>query len=232
VAGTVPCSDPNLGWLASDGCYYKPNPGFVPPAVLASEATPGVAGGWYDRQCDGITTGSDTVWRPDAAMGAVIPPDPATLARRAAAQLRALTPVMGTSPALAAGTQVGVPVWLWIDAAGWRPVSATAAVPGVSVTATATPVSVVWDFGGAGRVTCAGPGSPFRPGVDDPAGSSPTCGFTPSRPGRWPVTVTESWQVAWAGAGQGGTLPALTTRTTAVLPVGETEALVGSGGGR
>jgi hypothetical protein len=105
-------------------------------------------------------------------------------------------------------------------------------VPGVSVTATATPVSVTWDFGGAGRVSCAGPGSPFRPGVDDPAGSSPTCGFTPSRPGRWPVTVTETWQVVWAGAGQGGTLPALTTRTTAVLAVGETEALVGSGGGR
>jgi len=232
VAGTVPCSDPNLGWLASDGCYYKPNPGFVPPAVLASEAMPGVAGGWYDRLCDWISTGSDTVWRPDAAMGAVIPVDPATLARRAAAQLRAPMPVVATSPALAAGTQVGVPVWLWIDAAGWRSVSATAAVPGVSVTATATPVSVVWDFGGAGRVTCVGPGSPFRPGVDDPAGSSPTCGFTPGRPGRWPVTVTESWRVAWAGAGEGGTLPALTTRTTAVLPVGETEALVGAGGGR
>jgi hypothetical protein len=233
VAGTVDCVDPEWGTLANDGCYYKPvGPDFTPPPALASSVQPGVAGSWYEQQCLTISTGSGVVWEPDGAVAGLIPVDPAVIARRAAAELRPPAPAVGTSPALAAGTQVGLPVWLWISSAGWRPVSATAAVPGVSVTATATPVSVTWDFGAAGHVTCQGPGTPFRPGADDPAAASPTCGITMSRPGRWPVTVTETWRVSWAGAGQGGALPNLTTGTAAALVVGETEALVGSGGVR
>jgi hypothetical protein len=38
-----------------------------------------------------------------------------------------------------------LPTWLWL-AGGWAPTSATATVPGFSVTATATPTSVTWSM--------------------------------------------------------------------------------------
>jgi hypothetical protein len=39
------------------------------------------------------------------------------------------------------------------------------------------------------------------------------------------VTATVHWSVTWAGAGQGGVFPDLTTTATVPVPVAESQAL-------
>ncbi|MBL7489720.1 hypothetical protein I6A60_29320 [Frankia sp. AgB1.9] len=184
-----------------------------------------------------MATGGGVRWLPNAVADTIIPPSPQVLAQRAASRLRLPVPQIGASPSVGVPQLVGVPVWLWVAPAGWAPVAATAAVPGVAVTATARPVSVTFDFGPGGRTVCAGPGTPFRPGIDDPAAASPDCGITFSQAstgqgdGRFPVTVTVSWSVAWAGAGQAGVFGGLTSRLVSAVTVREVQALVVTAGG-
>jgi hypothetical protein len=122
---------------------------------------------------------------------------------------------------------------MWLSS-GWGPVSATATVPGVSVTATATPTSVVWSMGDGSTVTCTDAGTPFSPGTA-PTASSPDCGHTyrtssASQAGQaFPVSATVYWTVTWAGAGQGGVFPDLTTTGNAAFRVAESQALNNGG---
>jgi hypothetical protein len=66
----------------------------------------------------------------------------------------------------------------------------------------------------------------------DPEAASPDCGHTYTRssagqPGQaFAVTATITWAISWAGAGQGGTLPVMTTRADARFTVAESQALV------
>jgi hypothetical protein len=159
------------------------------------------------------------------------------VARQAVSQLRLDSPRIGSNPAPGTAQLVSLPTWLWIGPAGWGARSATATVPGVSVTATATPTTVSWSMGdGSSTVTCRGPGTVF-PAGGDPKASSPDCGHTYTRssagqPGEaFGVTATITWAISWAGGGQAGTLPALTTQATAAFTVAESQALVAAGGG-
>ena len=113
---------------------------------------------------------------------------------------------------------------------GWHPITATAAVPGESVTATATPTSVTWNLGDGNTIVCQGPGTPYA-ATDSPGEASPTCGHTYTiHPHGQPnnaftVTATVSWAVDWAGGGQAGTVPALNDTTTTPLRVADVESL-------
>ncbi len=192
-------------------------------------------GGWYVYRCTrGGTRDAfyrPPVWIPNAAGGAADPapaPAPADLARRARAQLRLPEPEMGMSPR---GEQlVNLPTWLWLARSDWRRVSAAASVPGVSVTAAARPAKTVWTFGDGSSVTCQGPGTPYA-GAVDANQSSPDCGHTyrTSSAGRpscaYIVSATVHWKVTWAGAGQTGTFPDLTTTSNASVRVAESHAL-------
>jgi len=80
--------------------------------------------------------------------------------------------------------------------------------------------------GDGATVTCRGPGRPWRSG-GDPHAASPTCGHTYTSPGRYRVRVTVTWQVSWAGGGTSGTVPAVTTTSTRVVRVSESQALNG-----
>lgn len=197
---------------------------------------PGQEGTWYVRSC--LVNGSWTadpnslMWVPAGAAAPAgdpqpAPPSPAQLAEIARKQLQFPTPTIAASPSKE--QLVSLPTWLWLSG-GWRPVSATVAVPGVSVTATATPTSVTWSMGDGNTVKCAGPGTPFTAG-SDPKASSPDCGHTyntssKGQPGQaFPVSATVHWTVTWAGAGQGGTFPDLTTTGTAAFTVAESQAL-------
>lgn len=202
----------------------------------AAGLAPGQQGAWYVWRCSaaGVTDGlyRPPVWIPDGQQpGAAQLPTPAEEAQVAYKQLRLPTPSIAANPA---GEQlVNLPTWMWLSN-GWGPVSATAAVPGVSVTATATPTSVSWSMGDGSTVTCTGAGTPFRPGTD-PAASSPNCGHTyrtssASQSGQaFPVSATVHWTVTWAGAGQAGVFPDLTTIGNAAFRVAESQALNAGG---
>ncbi|WP_166793672.1 ATP/GTP-binding protein [Frankia sp. B2] len=204
----------------------------VRPAATGPDGRPG---SWYVYQCQ--TPGlRDALYRPpvwiaDAPAGPA--PAPAALAEQARNQLRLAGPAISMSPVR--DQLVQLPTWLWLDAAGWNQVAATAAAGGVAVTAVAKPVSVVWSLGDGGTVTCTGPGTPFPAGAD-PKSASPDCGYTyrhrslDEPGGTFTVTATVRWDVTWAGAGQAGAFPGLTTTSTVPVRVIDIPSLTTGGG--
>lgn len=160
-------------------------------------------------------------------------PSAADLAESARDRLSLPAVGLGMSPV---GDQlVGLPTWLWIDTSGWVPVSRTVSVPGVSVTATATPMSVVWSTGDGGSVVCEGPGTPYTT-TASPEAPSPDCGHTyreVSPEGGFTVSATVRWSVEWAGAGESGVFPGLETAASAAVEVAQAPAVnVVPGGAR
>ncbi len=202
-------------------------------SLLAAQSPVGAGGAWYTYRCSnsGVRDAlyRAPVWIPDGpAAQPVAVPSPQELAAQARSQLRLPRPSIAANPA---GTQlVRLPTWLWLDRHGWARQSATASVPGVSVTAVATPRSVSWSMGDGSTVTCAGRGTPF-PAGGDPRGSSPDCGHTYQRSSagepdtRFPVTATVHWTVTWSGAGSGGMFGDLTTQAAASFRVAQAQAL-------
>jgi hypothetical protein len=228
----APCIDPNLGWMGSDGCYYKPTTGNIEALAALGPAKPG-PGAWYIQTCVGATNGTELgqlMWVPGAA-----PVPPVVVAQQAASRFTLDSPRIATSPPAEAAQLVQLPTWLWINSADWQVQSATASVPGVSVTASATPTTVTWTLGDGTTLTCRGPGTAYPAGTN-PAAASPDCGHTYTRTstdqpgGAFTVTATITWVITWAGGGQTGTLPALQTQATTTLRVVESRAvIVGNG---
>lgn len=204
---------------------------FTPSAVPAEILPPpddGADGAWYVYQCTGEGF-TDALWRPPVWIPNEEQPDGSTgpsvveVAQRAYSQLYLRSPQIGVSPATE--QLVRLPTWLWLDPADWAEVSATASVPGVSVTAVATPKSVSWSMGDGGSITCDGPGTAFTTG-DDPAAESPDCGYTYTTPSElFEVSATVEWTVTWSGAGQSGVFPGLTTSSSTQVRVVESQAL-------
>ena len=152
------------------------------------------------------------------------------MAQQAVSELTLPNPQIDTSPSPGADQLVGLPTWLWLGKAGWQATTATAAVPGESVTATATPASVTWSFGDGTTLVCQGPGTPYT-ASDSSDAASPTCGHTyaSSSAGQpddaFTVTATVSWSVTWAGGGQAGTVPGLHNTATTALRVADVQSL-------
>jgi len=200
-------------------------------AVLAQ--APRQGGAWYTYQCsgpgfrDGLYRAP--VWIPDGqAPGAAPLPSPEELAQQARSQLRLPAPRIVSNTA---GIKlVTLPTWLWLDRGSWGAESATASVPGASVTATATPTSVSWSLGDGTDLTCTGAGTPFPAGAD-PQAASPDCGHTYRRSSAgaphlaFPASATVHWTVIWSGMGTGGTFPDMTTTASASFRVAEAQAL-------
>ncbi|MDQ1249791.1 MAG: hypothetical protein QG597_4167, partial [Actinomycetota bacterium] len=132
-------------------------------------------------------------------------------------------------PADAVGL-VHVPVWMWtpVTSQTWGPISATASVPGLSVTATATATKIVWSMGDGHTVTCTGAGTPYRAALG--AARSPTCGHVYEHSsagapgGRFQVVATTTWRITWSGGGQNGALTTTRTSSTAVR-IGELQVV-------
>lgn len=152
--------------------------------------------------------------------------DGATLARRAFNELPLLYPRPRTAPPATAKQLVGVRTWLWVDADDWRPMSATASIPGLSATVTAQPSTVTWEMGDGTTVTCNGPGTPYDPNTPDDAQST-DCGHTYQHDGDRTVLTTIEWTVSWtASNGEGGTLPAVQRSTQFPLTVEQRQAVI------
>jgi hypothetical protein len=204
----------------SSDCNYGPS-GYLPPGSIGSGVTSGL---WLDGFC--------------SAFGAFVTPTfvpeltPAQVAGLARSQLRLPAPAIAANPS--SDQMVWLPTWLWLSS-GWERRSATASVPGVSVTAIATPTSLVWSMGDGSTVVCHSGGTPFPDG-GDPRAPSPDCGYTYLWPSAgqpnnaYPVSATVHWSVSWSGAGQAGTFPEMTTTATTAFRVAESHALTTGGG--
>lgn len=185
-------------------------------------------GYWYVKRCfnaEGDEVQSETVW-----IGVV---DPADLAAQARKALPLPLPEVATSPDSGGDQLVGIPTWLWING-GWAPASATAALPGASVTVTAVPDSVTWEMGDGSKVVCRGPGTPYdarRPSDQQTTDCSHT--YRRSSAGqpndRFAVAATVAWRASWTASGVagGGSLGVVTRTTRFGLRVAEAQALNG-----
>ncbi|MEV0604278.1 hypothetical protein AB0I82_33965 [Streptomyces sp. NPDC050315] len=128
---------------------------------------------------------------------------------------------------------VRVPTWMWLDRAMWQPVTETAKVPGLTVTATAIPQRATWVMGDGKTVACEGAGTPYSAKYAADS-ASPDCGHTYLRSSArqpdeaYTVLVTVFWDVTWHGGGEQGVVPGLQSQAEAPVRVAEAQALVRS----
>ena len=130
-------------------------------------------------------------------------------------------------------TLVRLPTYFAVPAAQWAPVTAMAQIPGLVVTATATPTSLVFDPGepGGKPVACAGPGELLR-ATTDVAAASRACSYeyhhaSSIAGGTFTATLTITWEITWtSSAGASGVLTAASTSSALPVPVREVQALV------
>lgn len=214
------------------------------PVSAANQALLGPGGStpgqWVMPQCSGpgVVNPLAPVWLPNAAPTAAPPQvDPAVLAQQARSQLALATPAIHMAPPVSSAQLINVPTWLWIDPGGFQALTATATAGPVSATATATPLTVVWDLGDGHQLTCDGPGTPYDPAHPNVATD---CSYTWSEPsggqpdGTFDVTATISWQVSWtaSGAPGGGTFGTVAGPTShAAVQVTESQAINNQGPG-
>ncbi|MFG2790556.1 hypothetical protein [Streptomyces sp. NPDC048419] len=148
--------------------------------------------------------------------------------------------VPGTKVTLApAGTtKVNLPTWAWLDGAAFKPVSVTASVPalGISATTTAKPVSLKIEPGTADAQTYPASGvcqinngrigEPYAKGK---AHQTPPCGvkyLRSSGDGTYPLKATITWKIHWTGSdGTGDNLPDGTFGATQNVTVQEIQAV-------
>ncbi|MEU3343476.1 hypothetical protein ABZ723_00400 [Streptomyces sp. NPDC006700] len=148
--------------------------------------------------------------------------------------------VPGTEVTLApAGvTKVNLPTWAWLDGVRFRPVSVTASVPvlGISATTTAEPVSLRIDPGTADAETypasgvCAIDGGRIGEAyAKGKADRTPPCGLKylrSSGDGSYRLRATITWKIHWTGTGDtGGELPEGTFGDTQDVRVQEIQAV-------
>jgi hypothetical protein len=221
---------PGLGsWNNRDGCYYQLVPSQPPRSDPVWEGH--TDGAIYEMTCGVVPgTGGGWVWRASPPMADGPAVDPAVLAQQAVRQLALKGPAIRMAPPVGSTGLVHVPVWMWTPATAttWGPASATASVPGLSVTAVARARSIRWDMGDRHVITCSGPGTVYRRALGTT--TSPTCGHLYERssagqPGEaYPVTATTTWQITWSGGGQSGALTITRTSRTQVR-IAEMQAL-------
>jgi hypothetical protein len=140
------------------------------------------------------------------------PADPVRTAQEQFAKLPITGPRIGTAPQQGGSGLVGLPVWLWTDvtATTWGPYTASATVPGLTVTAVATATRITWNMGDGRQVVCRNPGTRYTARYGNTA--SPTCGYRyahssrSQRNGAYTITGTTAWVIHWAGGGQAGVI--------------------------
>ncbi|GAA2286979.1 hypothetical protein GCM10010234_28330 [Streptomyces hawaiiensis] len=161
---------------------------------------------------------------------------PEVLAELAYAEVRVPSTKVTLAPA--AQTKVNLPTWAWLDAADFKPVSVTASVPviGISATATATPETlriepgtedaVTYPASGVCQINNGRIGEPYAKGKAD---QTPPCGvryLRSSGDGTYPLQATVTWKITWTGTGgTGGKLPDGTFGATQDVVVQEIQAV-------
>ncbi|WP_345640806.1 hypothetical protein [Streptomyces siamensis] len=139
---------------------------------------------------------------------------PKMLAQLAYAEIRVPSTKVDLAPA--GTTKVNLPTWAWLDTAEFKPVSVTARVPllGVSATTTAEPVSLKIEPGtedattypasGVCEIKGGRIGEAYAKGKSD---ETPPCGvqyLRSSGDGSYKLRATITWKIHWTGTGNTG----------------------------
>ncbi|AZS85324.1 hypothetical protein ELQ87_14200 [Streptomyces griseoviridis] len=199
-----------------------------------SYVTPGREGDPGATECDKRIFWVDTNDDPPADIPQAITPQ--MLAQLAYAEIRVPSTQVDIAPQNA--TKVNLPTWTWLDGAQFKPVSVTASVPllGITATTTAEPVSVKIDPGTGDAQTYPASGvcglrnghigEPYAKGK---ASRTPPCGvkyLRSSGDGSFPLRATVTWKIHWTGTGgAGGDLPDGTFGATQDVVVQEIQAV-------
>ncbi|MGW2817735.1 hypothetical protein [Streptomyces sp. NPDC001415] len=140
---------------------------------------------------------------------------PEILAKLAYAEIRVPATQVTLKPDGA--TKVNLPTWAWLDKSDFHPVSVTASVPAlnISATTTATPASLKLDpgtadatlFPASGECPINADGSIGTPYEAGSADKTPPCGVTYRRATNgtpYTLKATVTWKIRWTGTGNGG----------------------------
>lgn len=161
---------------------------------------------------------------------------PKILAELAYNEIRVPSTKVTLAPAKA--TKVNLPTWAWLDDAEFKPVSVTASIPvlNISATTTAEPVSLKIDPGtsdaetypasGVCEIKNGSIGEQYTKGKSD---ETPPCGvkyLRSSGSGSYSLKATITWKISWTGTGgAGGDLPDGTFGATQDVVVQEIQAV-------
>ncbi len=135
---------------------------------------------------------------------------------------------------------VNLDTWIWSDDGKFKPVSVTASVDGLGISATTTAVPRALHLDAGTEDATLHPSSGTCPiGKDGTVGNAytkggsdetPPCGLTylrASGSSPYQLQATITWKVSWAGTGgAGGDLPSGTFRTTQPVDVQEIQSIV------
>jgi hypothetical protein len=184
--------------------------------------TGGVTQHLYIRYCDSTTP--DFVW-----VGPITPHDVATYARNEITR-QLPTPEPAFAPP---AESMFVNYQTWFGATPHDPITATATVPGITVTVTATPTKLTLHTGSivpgdTTNVTCNPWGSTYYP--------ADGCTWTPAHPSveqatgttdyRYHASMTITWTITWqSSTGTTGTLNNITTTTNTPIAVREIQTI-------
>lgn len=231
--GAVEVATPGGGSAAPAGgassasrCWTQPMAEPGPQyADTLNGGRPSADGYWSMQFCDGRSVGYVWTAGADPAVPAI------ELARQAANEVVVPNCHVRVAPP-PDKLVVRFPTWLWLEGCTWAPSSATASVPLLSATVTATPTEVVWDMGDGTRIACEGPGVPWRTDAP-PEAQSTYCSYSYRRsssgePQRaYTLTATVRWALSWSATnGEGGVLSPVLPSSTAAVRVGEVQTIV------
>src|SRR3954447_238220 len=233
-AGPVPCSSDTGFWSNAYNCYIsvaKPTPPAGDPSWQGHKPGDGAVYQCYQPQTDIEIY----IWAADAPPGSGTGPSPRDVAEAAVKKMGLTAIDIGIAPEPGPDSVgiVGMPVWLWAKDPNphtYGPATASATAGGITVTATARVREVTWDLGDGTQVVCRGAGTPYQPSFGNK--QSPDCGHVYDKSsahqpsGRYTVTATSDWVIAWQGAGQTGTIPLNGLTRSVQITVGEAQVLV------
>lgn len=228
----IPCtSKDGSSWSSSRLCYVKK--ATLDPDDAQSVAAMGEHKDGVVMSCTSLMGFTTYYWAKTADSAG---PDPAVVAQQAITSMNLHMGTLASNPPESSDPSVmglvGYPVWLWISdpsESTTGPITREATSGSVTVSATATLASIVWDMGDGTSVTCNGGGTAYV--AADGSSESPTCGHiyqqtSADQPGQeYPVTATATWDITWSGGGQSGS-QTVTFSDSTKLRIGEAQVLL------
>lgn len=224
----IPCTGPGGSvWSSKYECWIGER---GPDGMAPAEGQTKEDGWWHVCYFPPPGSSWEYMWIETGDVGI----DPVVLANRAIASMD-LDPIkIGIVPESGVNRAglVGLPVWMWVDSPTdhtFGPITASASQGTVSVSATASVSSIVWNMGDGTKVTCTGEGTPYADHFGKQA--SPSCGhryakMSSDQPsGAYQVTATSHWVVEWTGGGQSGTIEFDLTTDPLPIRIGEAQVL-------